>query len=76
MNHKINQKKLSRKGKHRTILLRNLVKSMISSERIKTTVAKAKELRKFIEKLITRSKNDSLHNKRIVSAKLGGYSKN
>lgn len=72
MNHKICGRKLSRNTKHRISLLRNLSKSLIRSDRIITTVAKAKELRPFVEKLITRAKCNSLHSRRLLVSKFGG----
>jgi large subunit ribosomal protein L17 len=50
---------LSRKSGHRKALLRNLTISLVKYKRIKTTIAKAKELRKFIEPLLTKSKNNT-----------------
>ena len=55
---------LSRKTAHRSAMLANMACSLIEHKRINTTVAKAKELRKFIEPLITRSKEDTTHNRR------------
>lgn len=75
MKHRIYKKKISRKTNHRISLLRNLSKSLINCKRIKTTLAKAKELKKFIEKLITRAKKNSLHNRRIVISNLASNSK-
>jgi large subunit ribosomal protein L17 len=62
---------LSRKSAHRKALLANLASSLIMHKRIKTTTAKAKELRTFIEPLITRSKEDSTHSRRLVFSYLG-----
>jgi large subunit ribosomal protein L17 len=72
MRHKNNFRKLSRRTAHRTSLLRNLVKSLIKYGRIKTTVPKAKEMRSVVEKLVTTAKNNTLHARRLVIAKLGG----
>ena len=71
MKHGINRKKLSKKSSHRISLLRNLSKSLINFGMVKTTLYKAKVLRSFIEKIITKSRLNSLHNKRLVIAKLG-----
>ena len=57
---------LSRKTAHRSALLSNMACSLIEHKRINTTLAKAKALRIFIEPIITKSKNDSTHNRRIV----------
>lgn len=57
---------LSRKKGHRSDLLRNLAGALIKYKRISTTVAKAKALRVYIEPLITKSKNNSTHSRRVV----------
>lgn len=57
---------LGRTSSHRKAMLSNLASSLITHKRINTTLAKAKELRKFVEPLITKSKNDTTHNRRIV----------
>ena len=57
---------LSRKKGHRRALLANLASQLIEYKRITTTVAKAKALRVYVEPLITRSKNDTTHNRRVV----------
>jgi large subunit ribosomal protein L17 len=57
---------LSRKSGHRKALLRNLTISLVKYKRIKTTIAKAKELRKFLEPLLTKSKNNTTHSRRVV----------
>jgi len=62
---------LSRKSAHRKALLSNLATSLIMHKRIKTTTAKAKELRTFIEPIITRSKQDSTHSRRLAFSYLG-----
>lgn len=61
---KFNQ--LSRKKNHRDAMLSNMAVSLILAKRIETTVAKAKALRQYVEPLITKSKNDTTHNRRIV----------
>jgi large subunit ribosomal protein L17 len=55
---------------HRKALHRNMVTSLFRHERVKTTKAKALEIRRSAEKLITRAKVDSVHNRRIVSSRL------
>lgn len=57
---------LSRKAGHRKAMLGNMASSLILHKRINTTVAKAKALRKYVEPLITKSKSDSTHSRRIV----------
>ena len=57
---------LSRKTAHRKSMLSNMACSLIEHKRINTTVAKAKALRQFVEPLVTKSKEDSTHNRRIV----------
>ncbi len=57
---------LGRKSGHRKALLSNLATSLIMHKRITTTVAKAKALRSYVEPLVTKSKEDTTHNRRIV----------
>ena len=57
---------LSRKKGHRDALLKNLAAALIRHKRINTTVAKAKALRVYIEPLITKAKENSTHNRRVV----------
>ena len=57
---------LSRKTAHRSVLLSNMACSLIEHKRINTTLAKAKALRKYVEPLITKSKDDTTHNRRVV----------
>ncbi len=68
MRHRIAHRKLGRTTEHRMALLRNLAASLISHERIRTTEVKAKELRPFVEKLVTLGKRDSLHARRRALA--------
>lgn len=70
MRHRKSGKKLSRTSSHRKAMFHNMANSLIEHELIKTTLVKAKELRRVIEPIITRSKNDSVHNRREVFAKL------
>ena len=58
--------KLGRKTAHRKAMLANMACSLIEHKRIKTTLAKAKALRMYIEPLITKSKNDTTHSRRVV----------
>lgn len=57
---------LGRQAGHRKALMSNMASSLILHKRIETTVAKAKALRKFVEPLITKSKNDTTHSRRVV----------
>ncbi len=57
---------LGRKKGHREAMLSNMACSLIKHKRINTTVAKAKALRKYVEPLITKAKNDTTHNRRVV----------
>ena len=57
---------LGRKSAHRKALLRNLTINLVEHKRIFTTLAKAKALRKFIEPLITKAKNNTTHSRRVV----------
>ncbi|MBN2625785.1 MAG: 50S ribosomal protein L17 [Spirochaetales bacterium] len=59
--------RLGRKSSHRKALERNMVTSLLKYERVKTTKAKAREIRRTAEKMITRAKVDSVHNRRIVA---------
>ena len=66
MRHKKSGKKLGRKVAHRKALMSNLAMALISNKKIKTTNPKAKELRSFIEPLITRAKKGDVHSRRQV----------
>ena len=66
MRHKIAGRKLNRKSSHRIALLKNLSKSLIINEQIETTLPKAKDLRPFVEKILTMGKSNTLHSKRKV----------
>ena len=57
---------LGRKSGHRKALLANLASSLILKKRISTTVAKAKALKPYLEPLVTKSKEDTTHNRRVV----------
>ena len=61
---------LGRKAAHRKSMLANMASSLIEHKRISTTVAKAKALKQFVEPLITKSKNDSIHNRRLAFSAL------
>ena len=70
MRHGISQRKLSRKSGHRTALFRNMSAALIKHEQILTTLPKAKELRPYVEKLITLGKRGGLSNRRLAMSKL------
>ncbi len=70
MRHLRKGKILGRKAAPRKALLKNLAESLILYERIKTTEAKAKALRPIVEKMITRAKQDNLHNRRELMKRL------
>jgi large subunit ribosomal protein L17 len=70
MRHRKSFNHLSRKKGHRKAMLANMASSLIIHKRIKTTTAKAKALRMFVEPLITKSKNDSTHARRVVFSHL------
>ncbi|KXX68276.1 MULTISPECIES: 50S ribosomal protein L17 [Flammeovirga] len=57
---------LGRQKKHRELMLANMACSLIEHKRVFTTVAKAKALRTYIEPLVTKSKNDTMHSRRVV----------
>jgi len=70
MRHRKLSRRFSRTSSHRIAMMRNLSISLIEHEVIKTTVEKGKELRRFFEPLITRAKEDNLHNRRLVISEL------
>jgi large subunit ribosomal protein L17 len=67
MRHRIKGRKLGRTASHRQSTLRSLATALIKHKKIKTTVAKAKELRTFIEPMITKAKTDSVHARRLIA---------
>ena len=70
MRHKSGGRKLQRTSAHRTAMFRNMSASLIKHEQITTTVAKAKELRPYVEKLITLAKRGGLANRRLAMSRL------
>jgi large subunit ribosomal protein L17 len=70
MKHKRGFNPLERMAAHRKALHRNMVTSLFRQERIRTTKAKALEIRRTAERMITRAKEDTVHNRRIVSGRL------
>ena len=70
MRHRKSGRQFNRNSSHRQAMFRNMMVSLLKHEQIKTTVAKAKELRLFVEPIITLGKNPTLANKRNAFAKL------
>ncbi|MCE2843523.1 MAG: 50S ribosomal protein L17 [Novosphingobium sp.] len=70
MRHKVGGRKLNRTSSHRKALLRNMSAALIKHEQITTTLPKARELRPYLEKLITLAKHGGLSNRRLAHARL------
>ena len=70
MRHRVGGRKLQRTSSHRTALFRNQAAALIKHEQILTTLAKAKELRPYVEKLVTLAKRGGLANRRLAHARL------
>jgi len=70
MRHRVKGRKLSRTASHRHALLKSLATSLLKHKKITTTTAKAKELRKFVEPIITKAKSDSVATRRYVAEKI------
>jgi large subunit ribosomal protein L17 len=70
MRHKVGHRKLQRPTAHRNAMLRNMAASLIKHEQIKTTLPKARELRPYVEKLITLAKKGGLSNRRLAMSRL------
>ncbi|MEA1071948.1 50S ribosomal protein L17 [Sphingomonas sp. LY29] len=70
MRHRVGHRKLQRTSSHRTALFRNMAAALIKHEQITTTTAKAKELRPYVEKLITLAKKGGLSNRRLAHSRL------
>ena len=70
MRHRVGGRKLQRTSAHRIALFRNMAAALIKHEQITTTVAKAKELRPYVEKLVTLAKRGGLSNRRLAHARL------
>lgn len=70
MSSRTKARSFNRPARARGALLRSLARSLVIHERISTTEAKAKELRPFVEKLVTRSRVDSVRNRRLVSTRI------
>jgi large subunit ribosomal protein L17 len=70
MRHRVGHRKLQRTSSHRAALFRNMAAALIKHEQITTTLAKAKELRPYTEKLVTLAKKGGLSNRRLAHARL------
>ncbi len=70
MRHRVGHRKLQRTSSHRIALFRNMAAALIKHEQITTTLAKAKELRPYVEKLVTLAKKGGLSNRRIAQSRL------
>ncbi len=70
MRHRVGHRKLQRTSSHRAALFRNMAAALIKHEQILTTLAKAKELRPYTEKLVTLAKKGGLSNRRLAHARL------
>jgi large subunit ribosomal protein L17 len=70
MRHRVAGRKLQRTSSHRTAMFRNMAAALIKHEQITTTLAKAKELRPYVEKLITLAKKGGLSNRRLAHSRL------
>jgi len=70
MRHRVAGRKLQRTSAHRAAMFRNMAAALIKHEQITTTVAKAKELRPYVEKLVTLAKKGGLSNRRLAHARL------
>ena len=70
MRHRVGHRKLQRTSSHRAALFRNMAAALIKHEQITTTTAKAKELRPYVEKLVTLAKKGGLSNRRLAHGRL------
>lgn len=70
MRHRVGGRKLQRTSSHRTALFRNMAAALIKHEQITTTTAKAKELRPYVEKLVTLAKKGGLSNRRLAHSRI------
>ena len=71
MRHRVEGRKFGREMDARRLMMRNLVKSMIEHGQLKTTLPKAKEMRGYVERIITYGKNDTVHSRRLAYSVLG-----
>lgn len=71
MRHRVEGRKFGRETDQRRLMMNNLVKSMIEHGQITTTLAKAKEMRRYVERVVTYGKNDTIHSRRLAYRVLG-----
>lgn len=71
MRHHNANRKFGRETKQREAFVRSLASALITRERISTTLPRAKEIRPFVEKLVTRAKNPTVANRRLIESRLG-----
>jgi len=71
MRHRVEGRKFGRETDARRLMMRNLVKSMVEHGQINTTLAKAKEMRRFVERVVTYGKNNTVHSRRLAYSVLG-----
>jgi ribosomal protein L17 len=71
MRHGVAHRKLGRTSSHRLAMFRNMAAALIKHEQIKTTLPKAREIRPYVEKLVTLAKHGGLSNRRLAMARLG-----
>ena len=76
MRHRKGRRKLNRTHSHRQAMLANMAASLIEHEQIKTTLPKAKEIRPYVERLVTLGKRGDLHARRLVHAKMQSVGSN
>lgn len=72
MRHGNNTRKFGREKNQRAALMRSLARNLIRDERIETTLPKAKELRPYVEKMVTKAKNDTVATRRLIASRLSG----
>ncbi|HRX75877.1 MAG TPA: 50S ribosomal protein L17 [Candidatus Cloacimonadota bacterium] len=71
MRHRVEGRKFGRETDARRLMMRNLVKSMVEHGQLNTTLAKAKEMRRFVERVVTYGKNNTVHSRRLAYSVLG-----
>jgi large subunit ribosomal protein L17 len=71
MRHRVHGRKLNRTSSHRKAMLANMAAALVKHEQISTTLPKAKELRPYVEKLVTLGKRGDLHARRLLMSKIG-----
>ncbi|PKN80336.1 MAG: 50S ribosomal protein L17 [Candidatus Cloacimonetes bacterium HGW-Cloacimonetes-1] len=71
MRHRLEGRKFGIEADHRRLMMRNLVKSLVIYGRLTTTLAKAKEMRRFAERVVTYGKQDTVHGRRLAYSVLG-----